>query len=131
MKRLTPLVLMLFLAAMPALAQSKQDMKTSTHSTEIIRYKVAPDQQAGFLKDYTEAGKHLQASKYCQGYEIIQGDEEPNNYIVIIYWTSKDDHLNGFRKSAEFGPFFSLVKQYYNNIEEMKHYVSKTTWKRE
>lgn len=103
-------------------------MSTGAHSTEIIRYKVSSEQQKEFLIAYTEAGKYLQASKYCIGYEIIQGDEEPNNFIVKIYWTSKEDHLNGFRRSAEFAAFLNLVKPYYSNIEEMKHYISKTAW---
>ena len=48
--------------------------------------------------------------------------EEPHQYILIIHWTSIDDHLQGFRKSELFPPFFALVKPFYNNIEEMKHY---------
>jgi quinol monooxygenase YgiN len=109
--------------------QTSSNMKTPTNmSTEIIRYKVSESDRETFINAYTAAAKHLEASKYCMGYELIQGEEEPDNFIVVIYWTSKDDHLNGFRKSAEFGPFFNLVKPFYSNIEEMKHYNSKFKW---
>ena len=112
--------------------QPNPNMKaTSTTSTEIIRYKVSEGEHEAFIDAYTAASKYLQASKYCLGYELIQGDEEPNNFIVVIYWTSKDDHLNGFRKSSEFGPFFNLVKPFYNSIAEMKHYNSNFKWKKE
>lgn len=103
---------------------------SQSYSTEIIRYKISPDRQADFLKAYTEAGRYLQESSYCLGYEVIQGEEEPTNFIVTIYWTSSEEHINGFRKSSQFGPFLALIRQYYNNIEEMKHYVSKTKWNR-
>jgi hypothetical protein len=32
-------------------------------------------------------------------------------------------HLQGFRKSADFGAFFQLVKPFYASIEEMNHYA--------
>jgi quinol monooxygenase YgiN len=109
-------------------SQNNLNMKNTTYSTEIIRYKISEDQRDNFMRAYGEAAKHLQASAFCLGYDLIQGEEEPANFIVVIYWTSKDDHLNGFRKSAEFAAFFNLVKPFYHSIEEMKHYNSKLNW---
>lgn len=92
-------------------------------STEIIRYIIPAEKHADFEKAYAEAANYLKQSQYCLNYQVIHGDEEPNNYIVIIKWTSKEDHLEGFRKSVEFQSFFRLVRPFYNNIQEMKHYV--------
>jgi quinol monooxygenase YgiN len=91
-------------------------------STEIIRYNIPESSREAFEKAYTDAGKFLKASPFCLDYEVIHGEEEPNHYIVIIHWTSTDEHLNGFRNSEEFVPFFNLVKPFFGNIEEMKHY---------
>jgi quinol monooxygenase YgiN len=96
------------------------------HSGEIIRYKIPQEKQNGFEEAYTNASAYLEASPFCLGYNIIHGKEEPNHYIVIIYWTSMEDHLSGFRKSADFIPFFNLVKPFFNDIEEMKHYEPTT-----
>ena len=107
-------------------------MGNKNYSVEIIRYDISESERSNFEKAYAEAGKYLQASEYCLGYEIIHGNDEPNHYIVIINWTSKEEHLQGFRKSAEFMPFFNLVKPFYNNIKEMKHYdLTATKWIRE
>jgi quinol monooxygenase YgiN len=92
------------------------------HSVEVIRYTIPPDQHNNFEEAYKEAGKLLEASPYCLGYQVIHGEEEPDHYIVIIDWTSTQEHLNGFRQSQQFMPFFNLVKPFYNNIDEMKHY---------
>lgn len=125
-------LLLLTFASIHASCQNNATMNTTpTTSTEIIRYKVSQDDHEKFINAYTAAGKYLQVSKYCLGYELIQGEEEPDNFIVIIIWASKDEHLNGFRKSSEFGPFFNLVKPYYNNIQEMKHYNLKDKWEKE
>ena len=110
-----------------------KNMKAANnYSVEIIRYTIAPDQQDNFEKAYSEAGKFLQASPYCLSYEVIHGEEEPSHYIVTICWTSKEDHLNGFRKSSDFGGFFQLVRPFFANIGEMKHYNhTAITWKKE
>ena len=91
-------------------------------SVEIIRYTIAADQHANFEDAYRQAGKLLQESTFCLAYQVIHGEEEPDHYIVIIDWKSTEDHMQGFRQSAQFMPFFNLVKPFYNNIEEMKHY---------
>ncbi len=108
-------------------------MKNETnYSVEIIRYTIPQDQYSNFETAYTEAGKYLKASKYCLGYQVIHGNEEPNHYIIIIHWTSIEDHVNGFRSSPEFSPFFNLVKPFFNSIEEMKHYdLTPNTWNKE
>lgn len=109
-----------------------QTMNTNdNYSVEIIRYKIPTDQQASFEEAYANAGKILQKSPSCLAYEIIHGVDEPQHYIVRIHWTSKEDHMKGFRNSPEFPPFFNLVKSFYNNIEEMKHYeLTSSVWKR-
>lgn len=106
--------------------------KKKDYSVEIIRYNISTDQQKNFEQAYTNAGKYLKASPYCLAYKVIHGKEEPNHYIVIIHWTSMDEHLSGFRKSPDFMPFLNLVKPFYNNIEEMKHYeVTPNEWEKE
>jgi quinol monooxygenase YgiN len=91
-------------------------------SVEIIRYTISADQHANFEDAYKQAGRLLQESRFCLAYQVIHGEEEPDHYIVIIDWKSTEDHMNGFRQSPQFMPFFNLVKPFYNNIEEMKHY---------
>ncbi|PSR53836.1 antibiotic biosynthesis monooxygenase [Adhaeribacter arboris] len=101
-------------------------------SVEIIRYAIPETQHSDFVNAYTAAGKLLQSSPYCLGFELIKGVDEPNNYILTICWTSIEEHLNGFRKSKAFGEFFNLVRPFYNNIQEMKHYEpTNLVWRKE
>lgn len=127
-------VVLTILLTNKVVAQNKnQNMKNETsYSLEVIRYNIPQDQQKNFEQAYIDAGSYLKASKYCLAYQVIHGKEETNHYIVLIHWTSMDDHLNGFRKSAEFMPFFNLVKPFFNNIEEMKHYEpTSNSWMKE
>ena len=103
--------------------------KNDNLSVEIIRYNIPQEKAQSFEKTYSNAARYLQSSPYCVGYNILKGEDEPNHYIVTIYWSSKEDHLNGFRKSDQFGSFFNLVKPFFNAIEEMKHYIeTPMTW---
>ena len=131
------LIPMLFVCTLFSTAINAQNTrnnmeKKKNYSVEIIRYNISGDQHQNFEQAYTNAGKYLQSSPYCLGYQLIHGKEEPDNYIVIIHWTSMEEHLNGFRKSADFMPFFNLVKPFFNNIKEMKHYeLTAAEWHKE
>jgi quinol monooxygenase YgiN len=89
---------------------------------EYIRYQVAPDKLVDFEKAWEQAGGPLLASPHCLGYEVSHSSEDPGAFIIRIQWDSADGHLNGFRKSPEFRQFFALVSDYYNSIQEMRHY---------
>lgn len=117
------IILLLAFLVIYGTARNQQYMNSQdNYSVEIIRYTISEDQSANFEKAYQQAGAYLRDSPYCQGYHVLHGEDEPNHYIVTIYWTSKEDHLSKFRKSPQFSNFLDLVKPYYNNIDEMKHY---------
>ena len=92
---------------------------------EYIRYQVPAASHADFLLAYRGAGEELAASGHCLRYEVSQGVEEPDNFIVRIEWNSLEGHEQGFRKSPQFSPFFARVKPYFANIREMKHYQAR------
>lgn len=91
---------------------------------EYIRYSIAPDQQPAFLQAMQQACAILQTYPACLRYEVTHCHETPDNFIWRIEWTSLDDHLNGFRKSAEFQAFVRHVGPFFTSIQEMNHYNS-------
>ncbi len=104
--------------------------KEDNYSVEIIRYNILKENATSFESAYREAGKNLQNSPYCLGYTLLHGEDEENHFILTIQ-TSKEDHLDDFRKSAQFQAFFNLVKPYFKDIEEMKHYKQTSiSWNR-
>ena len=130
MKAITLTIGILTFVVLKTFSQNTTGMdKSKNYSVEIIRYNIPTDQRTSFEGAYSSAGAILKKSSYCLAYEIIHGTDEPQYYIVRIHWTSADDHINGFRKSKEFISFYNLVKPFYSNIEEMKHYeVTAISW---
>lgn len=76
-----------------------------------------------FEMAYLEAAKSLDATPHCLAYELTRCVEEPWRYTLRIEWDSIEGHLQGFRRSSAFGPFFAAIKGYVGEIEEMRHYL--------
>jgi len=98
---------------------------------EYVRHKIPADTKQAFVDSYTKAGEMLRSSEHCLGYELSNGNEEPENYILRIEWDSLEGHNNGFRQSAAFKTFFQQVAPYFNSIQEMKHYdLTEVFWRK-
>src|SRR5262245_62149042 len=91
---------------------------------EVIRYRIPAAATTEFVQAYRYAGEVLKQSTHCQGFELIQSTKDPEMFLLIIRWDSAQGHLDGFRKSPQFRPFFELVKPFLSNILEMEHYRS-------
>jgi quinol monooxygenase YgiN len=89
---------------------------------EYIRYTVPAERAAEFEQAYGAASAVLKDDPHCLGYEISQGVEEPEHFVVRIEWDSVQGHEQGFRGSARFGEFFAAVRPFFAEIQEMKHY---------
>lgn len=89
---------------------------------EYIRYVIAEDRSADFELAYRRACAVLDADEHCLSYEVARGVEDPERFVVRIEWDSVEGHEQGFRTSAGLREFFSAVKPFFAQIEEMKHY---------
>ena len=99
--------------------------------TELIRYNIQPAQAGAFEEAYRQTEKIMKESEHCLGYELLRGIEEPDNWVLLIYWDSVEGHEQGFRTEAGFAEFFKLVKPFFQQIQEMKHYESRNMrWKK-
>ena len=89
---------------------------------EYIRYTIAEEKQPDFEASYKRASEPLLASAHCLAFELTHCVEERERYILRIVWDSLEGHMQGFRGSSEFRHFFSHIRPYVNDIEEMQHY---------
>jgi len=92
-------------------------------TVEYIRYRIVGELQSAFLEAIRNANKLLATAPDCISYQLSHCEEDAELFIWRIEWTSVERHLNGFRKSLEFGAFFQLVKPFYTGIQEMNHYA--------
>lgn len=89
---------------------------------EYIRYRVEEGTAGAFEGAYASARTALDASAHCLGYELSRCVEEPSHSVLRIGWDSLPGHLEGFRRSPEFGAFSRNVRPFVGNIGEMRHH---------
>jgi quinol monooxygenase YgiN len=89
---------------------------------EYIRYRIPDARSAAFVDAYRGAAVPLDDSEYCLGYELTRCAEDPELFTLRIRWTSVDDHLQKFRSSEHFRQFFSHIRAFVDDIQEMQHY---------
>jgi hypothetical protein len=92
-------------------------------TVEYIRYTIPAARQEAFIASMKAACAILDMDQDCRDYELANCEEDATLFIWRIHWTSVDRHLNGFRKSEAFGPFYQLVKSFIPDISEMHHYA--------
>lgn len=89
---------------------------------EYIRYQVPATEGEAFERAYGRAATSLRSAPECVDFELARCVEEPESYVLRIVWTSQADHIDGFRASANFSAFFSEIRPYVQEIQEMRHY---------
>jgi quinol monooxygenase YgiN len=98
---------------------------------EYIRYCIEASQAKDFVGAYETASQSLKSSPHCLGYELTQCTEARESYTLRIMWDSEEGHMQGFRKSEQFKPFFAAVQPFIKSIEEMRHYeLTALRWSR-
>lgn len=90
---------------------------------EYIRYRVPAERATEFEDAYRRAAVHLAAAPECRDVELTRCEEDPESYVLRLTWTSTRDHMEGFRTGPHFPPFFAEVRDFVEDVEEMRHYA--------
>jgi len=57
-----------------------------------------------------------------RGHDLQRGIEQPSRYILLVRWDSLEDHTVGFRQSAEYHQWRSLLHHFYDPFPTVGHY---------
>lgn len=75
---------------------------------------VKPGQAEAFKQAFVKARPHIQGSKGCRKVEMRPGIENPEDFLLLVWWDTLEDHTIGFRESQAFqewrailGPLFA------------------------
>ena len=73
-----------------------------------------PGQAEAFKAAFAKARPHIEGSKGCRKVEMRQGIENPEDFLLLVWWDTLEDHNIGFRESPAFtewrailGPLFA------------------------
>jgi heme-degrading monooxygenase HmoA len=90
---------------------------------ELADLRIQPGQHAAF-EEAIQRGLStvIQQAKGFQGYKVNKGIENPERYILQIFWDTLEDHTVGFRESPAFTEWRAIVGPFFAAPPVVEHF---------
>lgn len=90
---------------------------------ELADFSIQTGQNAAFEEAIERGLKTVIAqSKGFEGFKLNHGIENPQRYILQIFWTTLEDHTVGFRGSPAFGEWRAIVGPFFASPPVVEHF---------
>ena len=90
---------------------------------EVADIRILPGQQTEFEAALRRGLKLIAGnSKGFRGWKVNKGIENPERYLLMIFWETLEDHTIGFRQSALFAEWRSIVGPFFAAAPLVEHF---------
>lgn len=89
---------------------------------EVAILDVIPQETRSFERDFEKASSIISSIKGYRDHQLQRCLEVPNRYILLVNWEELEDHTIGFRQSAGYQDWKSLLHKYYDPFPTVAHY---------
>ena len=90
---------------------------------ELADIRIHPGQQAAFDEAIQRGvNEVISTAKGFQGYKVNKGIENPERYILQIFWETLENHTIDFRQSAAFGEWRAIVGSFFSVAPTVEHF---------
>jgi heme-degrading monooxygenase HmoA len=83
-------------------------------------------QTHAFEQAFQKAECIISRQKGYVSHSIQQCIKNDHSYVLLVYWTQLKDHTIGFRESADYLTWKSLLHHFYDPFPEVNHYMELT-----
>jgi heme-degrading monooxygenase HmoA len=90
---------------------------------EVAVLDVKPGMTAQFEVAFYTASKIIAGRPGYISHELQRCIENANRYILLVRWQTLEDHTIGFRQSAEYQEWRSLLHHFYDPFPTVEHYA--------
>jgi heme-degrading monooxygenase HmoA len=106
----------------PELTVRARFFRLSFMILEVAKLDVKPGHEKQFESAFELAQQIIiRAEGYC-GHELQRCVEQPSRYILLVRWDRLEHHTVGFRQSAEYQQWRSLLHHFYDPFPKVEHY---------
>lgn len=90
---------------------------------ELADIRIQPGQNAAF-EEAVERGLQtvIAHAKGFQGFKVNKGIENPERYVLQIFWDRLEDHTVGFRESSAFAQWRAIVGPFFASPAVVEHF---------
>ncbi len=90
---------------------------------EIAQLQVRPGQGAEFEAAFLEAQTIISAMPGYLGHELQKCIEQADHYMLLVRWETVEHHEVGFRQSAGYQAWRTLLHHFYDPFPTVLHYA--------
>ena len=91
---------------------------------EVAILNVKPGESERFETAFSGAQAIISSMKGYVSHELQRCIEVKDQYILLVRWQTLEDHTEGFRGSAEYQEWKSLLHDFYDPFPSVEHYES-------
>jgi len=88
---------------------------------------VVPGEEAAFEAAFDRARSIIASATGFRQLRLCRCFEQPNRYLLLVEWDRLEDHTEGFRGSAAYEEWRTLLHHFYDPIPVVDHYVEKVS----
>ncbi len=89
---------------------------------EVATLDVRPGQEVAFEAAFREASAIISSMRGYVSHELQRCLERRNRYVLLVNWQTLEDHTIGFRQSAEYQRWKTLLHHFYDPFPTVEHY---------
>lgn len=89
---------------------------------ELATLNIRPGQTAEFELAFARAAPIIAGMPGHLGHELRRCVEAPNRFVLLVRWRRLEDHIEGFRKSAQYQDWRALLHHFYDPFPTVEHY---------
>lgn len=90
---------------------------------EVAILDVVPGQESEFQASFAKAQAFLSIMSGYISHDLRRCIENPARYILLVQWEKLEDHTEGFRGSAAYQEWKSLLHHFYEPFPVVEHYA--------
>ena len=90
---------------------------------EVATLQIKPGQTAAFEQAFAQAQAIIAAMPGYQGHELQRCIEDDHQYVLLVRWNTLQDHTVGFRQSAQYQEWRTLLHHFYDPFPTVLHYT--------
>jgi heme-degrading monooxygenase HmoA len=90
---------------------------------EIAILSVRVGQERDFEAAFMQASAIIASMPGYVSHQLQRCLETPNQYALLVNWTSLEAHTVGFRSSPEYQQWKSLLHHFYDPFPRVEHYA--------
>ncbi|HMU97662.1 MAG TPA: antibiotic biosynthesis monooxygenase [Chitinophagales bacterium] len=89
---------------------------------EAFTLKIKAEQTVKFEENFLKASEIINKSKGYIKHELHACKEIKNQYLLMIYWETYENHMIDFRNSEGFKEWRALLQDFYDELPTVLHY---------